>query len=283
MAYPIIQYPVSLALKKILKDGTSGELIVKDNNSKRSMFFKDGRLVSAKTNVIHERLGEILYKLERIDNSQFQDLSQLLQGKNKKIGEILIEHQILKNEDVFSALDSQMRTILSATFSLATGEWEFVLKEPVLADDYQISIDLESLIIAGIREGVTLSYFKNKYFYHSPQVAPMTETLKAKLPPDIIDFYNHLSNYRGGTNDLIISKLESSDVQYWQNVAILFLLRSLTFVEMAVNKELSQNIEEIIELFENIKAKKVDYYQLFGLSHSASTDEIKSVYLEHFL
>ena len=89
MAYPIIQYPVSLALKKILKDGTSGELIVKENHSKRSLFFRGGKLVAAKTNVIHERFGEILYKLEKIDHKQFQDLSQLLEGKNKKIGEIL--------------------------------------------------------------------------------------------------------------------------------------------------------------------------------------------------
>ncbi len=108
----------------------------------------------------------------------------------------------------------------------------------------------------------------------------MTETLKDNLPHDLIDFYNQLTSYRGGTNDLIISKLESSDNQYWQNIAILFLLSTLTFVEMAVNKELSQNIEEIIELFENIKAKKIDYYQLFNLSPSASLDEIKTVYFK---
>ena len=43
----IIQYPVPLMLKKILKDKGSGELIVAGENFTRSLFFSEGDLIFA--------------------------------------------------------------------------------------------------------------------------------------------------------------------------------------------------------------------------------------------
>ena len=92
MANHIIQHPVPLVLKKILKEKSNGELIVKGDNFYKNLYFIESNLIFAKTNVIQERLGEILFKLGKINRSQFLNIFKLIEGKTLKLGEILVQN-----------------------------------------------------------------------------------------------------------------------------------------------------------------------------------------------
>ncbi|MCP4154424.1 MAG: DUF4388 domain-containing protein, partial [bacterium] len=71
MANLVVQHPVSLMLRKILQEKMNGELIVKGEDFMKTMYFHEGNLVFAKTTVIEERLGEILFKIGKVDRAQF--------------------------------------------------------------------------------------------------------------------------------------------------------------------------------------------------------------------
>jgi hypothetical protein len=67
MGKSIIESPIPFVLRKIFIEKSSGELKLKGENFEKCLYFIRGNLCFAKTNVLHERLGEILFKIGKID------------------------------------------------------------------------------------------------------------------------------------------------------------------------------------------------------------------------
>ncbi|MDQ1353941.1 MAG: hypothetical protein QG657_4250, partial [Acidobacteriota bacterium] len=116
MIKQIVEYPVPLVLRDILREKSRGELIVRGRNFTRNLFFDNGNLIFAGTNVIEERLGETLFKIGKIDRRQFIDILEMLEQKteHEKLGKILVEKKILNHRDLFFALLYQFRTIATS-------------------------------------------------------------------------------------------------------------------------------------------------------------------------
>ena len=62
---------------------------------------------------------------------------------------------------------------------------------------------------------------------------------------------------------------------------LFFLLNILEFTDIAVDKEINENIEELIVLYEKLKTKEIDYYELFNLKNTVTFSEIKDVYYQY--
>ncbi len=277
----IIQYPVPLMLKKILKDKISGELIVAGKNFSKSLFFSDGDLIFAKTNVIEERLGEILFKIGKINREQFLSINELIANQNERIGKILVQQQILGQRDLFFALIYQMRTIATSTFSLVSGEWNFVNKTPEVLGDSEFRIQLAGIIAEGTNKLGTVSYFRNKFYDKAPKVASITDDMKEFLSQNELDFYNELIRFKNLANSHIISKVNIAEDIFWKKLVLFYLLNIVDFVDVAVNKELDKNLEEILKLYEQVKSGRSDYYQILGVPHTANYNEIKNAYFNY--
>jgi tetratricopeptide (TPR) repeat protein len=288
----IIQYPVPLMLKKILKDKSSGELIVAGKNFNKSLFFSEGDLIFAKTNVIEERLGEILFKIGKINRDQFLNINELISTQNERIGKILVQQQILNQRDLFFALIYQMRTIATSTFSLVSGEWNFINKSPEVPEDSQFKIQLAGIITEGTNKLESITYFRNKYYYKAPKVASIPDSLKEFLSNFELEFYKELTQFNNLANSNIIPKMKISEDIYWKKVVLFYLLNSVDFVDVTVDKKpdkndvtvdkkLDKNLEEILKLYEQIKSGRSDYYQILGVQHTANYNEIKNAYFNY--
>ena len=101
MANRIIEHPVPLALRQIFVDKNTGVLKIRDENFEKALFFIDGNLSFAETNVLHERLGEILFKIGKLTRAQFWEIHKLMEGKDEKIGKILVKNNYLNQKDLF--------------------------------------------------------------------------------------------------------------------------------------------------------------------------------------
>jgi tetratricopeptide (TPR) repeat protein len=277
----IIQYPVPLMLKKILKDKSSGELIVVGKNFSKSLFFSEGDLIFAKTDVIEERLGEILFKIGKINQNQFLSINELIIAEKERIGKILVQKQILNQRDLFFALIYQMRTIATSTFSLVSGEWNFVNKSPEIPEDSQFKIQLAGIITEGTNKLGNISYFRNKFYYKAPKAASIPDSMKEFLSNYELSFYKGLTQFNNLANSHIISKMKAAEDIYWKKVVLFYLLNIVDFVDVTVDKELDKNVEEILKLFEQIKSGRSDYYQLLGVKHTANVNQIKNAYFNY--
>ncbi len=279
----IIQYPVPLMLKKVLKERSDGELIVAGNNFTKSLFFKEGDLVFARTDLIEERLGEILFKIGKISREQYAGIAGLIRNNKERIGSILVRENILNQRDLFFALVYQMRTIATSTFALVSGEWNFLPKVPDIPDDSNFKIGLPGIIIEGTNKISNIDFFKNKFLYKVPKLAAIPASMKEFLSNYEIKFYNDMVPYNNLTCEKVMTRLKISEDVFWKKIVLFYLLNIIDFTEaeVAVEKESDQNIEEILRLYEQLKSQRLDYYQVLGLKHTAAANEIKYAYFDY--
>lgn len=278
MANRIIENPIPLALRNIFVEKSTGILKIRGENFEKSLFFIDGNLCFAKTNVLHERLGEILFKIGKINRTQFWEIHKLMEGKDEKLGKILVKNNYLNQKDLFFGLIFQLRSITVATFPLTSGEWEFSEEIPQIPDDSRFTIELPAIFSEGIRKIKNWSPFKNRFLYQSPRLRPISAGLADFLNPDDISFYKEISNYSAFPIERICGKIPIPEDTFWQKLMLFHLLHVIDFVEIVVNEELNKNIEELIHLYDNLKVKEMDYYELLNLKNAATPEEIKDSY-----
>jgi curved DNA-binding protein CbpA len=113
------------------------------------------------------------------------------------------------------------------------------------------------------------------------QPKPIQAELKSFFSPEEIDFYKKLGSHVPAQAGQLAAKMNIPDEIYWQKLMFFFLLDVLEFTDIAVDKELNKNIEELLVLYENLKLKEIDYYELFNLKNTVNFNEIKDVYYQY--
>jgi hypothetical protein len=76
---------IALSLRDIFFNKRTGRLVYKRGDVQKYFFFQKGTLIQVKTNVAEERLGEVLYKLERISKDAHSTMDQYVEP-NQSIG-----------------------------------------------------------------------------------------------------------------------------------------------------------------------------------------------------
>ena len=281
MGKRIIESPVPFVLRKIFIEKSTGELRLKGDNFEKNLYFSEGNLCFAKTNVLHERLGEILFKIGKIDQTQFWDIHKLLSGQKDKIGNIMVKNNFISQKDLYFGLIYQVRVIALSTFSLTSGEWEFSSALPDIPKDSKVKIELPVIFSEGIQRFKSLPLFKNNFFYRSLLLKPISTEMKGFISSTEIDFYKELGSHSPAQVGQIAAKMNVPDEICWQKLMFFFLLNILEFTDIVVDKETSKNIEELIVLYEKLKTKEIDYYELFNLKNTVIFNEIKDVYYQY--
>jgi len=104
MGKRVIESPVPFVLRKVFVEKITGELSIKGENFEKSLYFNGGNLCFARTNVLHERLGEVLFKVGKIDQSQFWNIHKLISGQKERLGGILVQNNFISQKDLFFGL-----------------------------------------------------------------------------------------------------------------------------------------------------------------------------------
>ena len=281
MGKRVIESPVPFVLRKIFLEKISGELTIKGEAFEKNLFFSKGNLCFAKTDVLHERLGEVLFKIGKIDQTQFWDIHRLISGQKNKLGKILVDNNFISQKDLFFGLMYQVRVIALSTFSLTSGEWEFSTVLPEIAEDSRFQIELPGIFIEGIPRFKSLPLFKNNFLRRCLQAKPIPAETIGFLTSEDNDLHKKLSARAREPVERIAADIGMADELFWQKLALFFLLNGVEFVDSAVDKELNKNLAELVALYEKLKVQDMDYYELFNLKNSAPLNEIKDVYYQY--
>jgi len=281
MGKRVIESPVPFVLRKIFIEKSSGELLIKGENFEKNLFFSNGNLFFAKTNVLHERLGEVLFKIGKIDQTQFWDIHKLISGQKDKIGKILVENNFLSQKDLFFGLIYQVRIIALSTFSLTSGEWDFSSVLPDIPEDSQFKIELPGIFVEGVTRFKSLPLFKNNFQKRSFQTKPISEEISSFLTSEDLNLFKKISGTPNASVEQAAAQAGIADEPFWQKLMLFFLLNILEFTVTPADKELTKNQEDLVALYEKMKAREMDYYELFNLNNTAAFNEIKDVYYQY--
>jgi hypothetical protein len=105
--------------------GWRGELCVLDGASARSVFFDQGNVVGAQTNVETERIGMVLYKFGVIANEQHERIMQRVKG-GVRYGTAAVELGLVTPERVFEYLGKQIDEVVYSTLTVGDGTFFFL-------------------------------------------------------------------------------------------------------------------------------------------------------------
>ncbi|MGE5341813.1 MAG: J domain-containing protein [Candidatus Omnitrophota bacterium] len=277
----IIQYPVPLIFKKIFKDQSDGELVVAGNNFVKHLFFIKGKLIFASSNLNDERLGDILFKIGKITQIQYAQIEAILDSSEEHVGRSLLDQNVISEKDLYFALVYRARAIATSTFSMVSGEWNFVQKMPVLSENCNLNIGLAGIIVEGANKIANISYFKNKYFYKASRFFPIPGGVEEFLSPHEVQFYNTFSRFGNLSLEHVMEQMKVPEEIFWKKIILFYLLNVIDFCDVVVDKDRDKNIEEITLIYDQLQANRMDYYQLLGVKNTAALDEIKRMYFQY--
>jgi hypothetical protein len=141
--------------------GWRGELVVLDGDDARSVFFDQGNVVGAATNVEAERLGSVLYRYGVLDETgRDRILTQVKDGK--RFGAAAIELGVLKQDQIYAYISKQVDEIVFATLTVSDGTFFFLdgFDDERLVSRHTVSAN--ALLMDGVTRMDEMRYFRLK-------------------------------------------------------------------------------------------------------------------------
>jgi hypothetical protein len=137
-------------LSSISRSKETGTLNFHDMGRWKAIYFKEGQIIFATSNIPDDRLGEYLIKKGRITVRQFLEGSKLVRP-GKRFGAVLVEENILSSDELLAALQGHVEEIVYSLFDWVRGEYEFVIKDLSAEGPITLNLNTEDVILEGIR------------------------------------------------------------------------------------------------------------------------------------
>lgn len=117
-------YGVPAVLKEYLDARASGQLVCRTEGVAKTINLWHGQVTSAGSTLIDDRLGEVIYREGRLTLDTFVDAAGKV-TKQLRFGDLLIKSGIFTPVDLYDALASQSRAIMSSLVFYPLVEVEF--------------------------------------------------------------------------------------------------------------------------------------------------------------
>ncbi len=278
---------VALFLHDIYFRKRSGRLVFKHGDIEKYFFFTEGDLLQIKTNQPGERLGEVLFRLEKISRDDHARMDDFVEP-HTNIGEVLKSKGLISEADLEEALVYQLRETTLNTFPYFDADVIFQERVGAPAEKGVHRISVPFLIEYGIRR---MAYDPAiKAFLAKKVLRPHARSMVHLLTEEEKKV---LGVIQGGVPaEKVLAGLAVPAELFWKS---LFLLLCLDLIDVepetsspsargparessraGAPNEKAADVDEVMSMQENLTTKT--YYQIFDLPRTASEEEIKKAY-----
>jgi curved DNA-binding protein CbpA len=124
----------------------------------KKVYFKDGDVVFAASNLDEDRLGEFLLRTGKITREQFDASSETVIRTKRKLGAVLFEMGALTAHDLVAQVKLQVKHIILSLFSRPFGRLQFTKGPLPVSEIIPLNMSTGDLILEGVRgfEGTDL-------------------------------------------------------------------------------------------------------------------------------
>src|SRR5258708_4887455 len=181
MEGPLSEHPLAELIREIAATGLGGALPLQDQSAKVALYFQDGELVFAASNLRAHRLREIV-KQGGLSDAQLSDLPAKV--SDDELSEVLVESGRVTAETLAMIRSKQLSDVLRLALLWTDGTWEFDPRVR-MANDVSISVDVNRLLLECARHlpaGFVASRFRetNGITYKSALGKDATNLLPAE-------------------------------------------------------------------------------------------------------
>ena len=140
--------------------GYTGELVVQEVDSTRSIFFEQGSVVFAQSSVVRERLGEVLYRCGVLTRDQVSKCGDATATGAMRFGEAAVKFGFVSREKLFGLMGHQTEEIFYGMMLCSAAMFYFLqgFDESLLSSRHKLSVT--ALLRDGIRRMHEMRYFR---------------------------------------------------------------------------------------------------------------------------
>ena len=281
---------IAVSLRDIVFDKKTGRLVYRRGDILKYFFFGKGTIIRVKTNQPDERLGEILFKLERIPKEAHARIDEYIEP-DKNIGEVLKTRGLISEDDLAEALAQQIRDSVLNVFDFFDANIEFMPHEEFGAGSGESRVSVPLLIEYGIRRmqanPLLQSFLARRVPVPGRKTYAYLLTIEEK---DILEKINGTD-----TAEMIMRTLTMPADQFWKS---LFLFYCLGIVDLAgetpsesdsdirthlrpegeSRDDVPQQIADVLAFRDTLPSMTL--YQILGIPKTASDEDIKKAYFQ---
>jgi len=137
-------------LKDLFQRHATGEFVLTNEETVKKVFFKNGIIIYATSNLQEDRLGEVLLLNGMISKTQFDESGRQVQSTGKKQGTLLVQMEALSAKELFRGLNLQVRSIVLSLFDWDGGTWSFSDVLPPQEEIVALRMPPAPLIVEGV-------------------------------------------------------------------------------------------------------------------------------------
>jgi tetratricopeptide (TPR) repeat protein len=274
---------IALFLKEIHFGRKTGQLDFFRGEIEKHLYVRDGNLIFAKSNVLSDRLGDVLHRLGKISDRVHASVPQIVKP-DVLLGEILVRRRFITRKDLSEGLIAQMSGIALSLFSIYDADISFQERSAFPEDEQEPRVSLLPLIRKGIRE--TPFHPSLQVFFAGKVPVPDENADLTLLDEEEQNLFGRIDGTIKADASFGPETLPSED--YWKT---LYLFYCLGLVDLADEKseraergfrrspeELQARLQEALDLRKRLP--ELDYYEILGVPARAGEGEIKRAYFK---
>ena len=277
----------------MFRRGFTGTIKLCNRPAEKSIFFEKGRPTFAKSNLPHDRMGDLLFREGKISRQQHAHSRELVVESGRRMGEILVELGFLKRRELLPAVRRHVEDVIYSVFSWESGEYTVAPGELGPDEKIRLSRHPAALIVEGVRRKYSLDRLA--------ALIGSSATVVSVLDPELLKAVLHTTDLSEAEQQAIHSFDGVRPIYEVAEVAQVDVLTAyqLAYGLIAVGAATSAGAEtrhtetprtralvgetDIAIDRQRVLAKyalvvEADYFRLLGVRHTASSFEVRRAY-----
>ena len=153
-------------IRDIQTSGKTGILHLQRDELSKRLYFLDGSIVFANSDVDSDRLGQVLISGGIIDAPSYERAARAMKKTRRRLGRTLVALGNLQEESLDETLNDQIQRIIYSVFSWESGDYKFETIDKRVEDDLARGLSTDEIVLEGVRSMATESTIR----YDTPSV-----------------------------------------------------------------------------------------------------------------
>ncbi len=279
---------------RLLSQETTGQVIFKNNNDQKEVFFEGGIPVAVRSTQTADRLEEMLFREGYIDRAAYAEARIKGIGPPRALAAHLVERNLLRPEEYFPLVRRHFEECLLGLFEWTDGQAEYYQDMAPDAEKIRLARSVPWLILEGIRRKFLLDRMVRKLGSPSSLLAAVEPDQRPRQvsDPKSAGFLQVERGILGLVNGLRpieeIVFLSGQTAITVYRVLLAGVLMGLLTVSIKGIRGSAENDEEILKTNLEIARRRIDakydqvnhasYFEILGISETATAYEVEASY-----
>ena len=285
--------PPTEVIREIADQGASGALRLTRSPAKAVIYFENGDIVFAASNLRAHRLAEFLKRCKILDERQFAELPANV--TDDELPDFLIQRESIKSDALDAIRANHVSDILRSALLWTDGDWQFESRVRV-SGNARVAIDVKSLLLESTRH-LPAAFIVSRFRDQSEALQMVQSNgYSAPLLPAEAFVLSRVTGEITLKELLAVSGLtEEETLRAVYGLCISGLLQRSAWPAAQISRSQaptsrrsaapsnSEKVEDVNEkidlqaLFARVE-KGTDYYEVLGISRQAGAEEVKRAY-----